>query len=337
MAELFREWLPEALAEPFTVEGCQVELGHYGRQHRCVLRYEIEGRRPDSAEPESRVIYGKVAVDGRGLIAGKAITALRQQTGNGHTRQSFRFNIPQFLGYRRDLQLALLESIPGAPQIGGLLKARLNGGTAGNGEALTLEEALDASARILATLHTSGIRVGPERKLENELAGLRREVAAMHRISPGLGAHCQEWLARVELAAAKSDPLPLCLSHGDFTHSQLLFDGTTSGLVDFDTVCQAEPALDLGHFLAYLRLAVLKAQKAAGLPADALAGQLSSHFIETYVAAIGDKGDKRIDQAQLLTRLPLYEVISLLRIALHSWQKLKGGRLDQVMALLAEY
>jgi hypothetical protein len=34
----------------------------------------------------------------------------------------------------------------------------------------------------------------------------------------------------------------------------------------FDTVCQAEPALDLGQFLAYLRLAVRKASGNGTVP-----------------------------------------------------------------------
>src|SRR3712207_8430077 len=54
-------------------------------------------------------------------------------------------------------------------------------------------------------------------------------------------------------AAAECDPLPLVPSHGDLTPGQILFDGARPGLLDFDTVCQAEPALDLGQFLAYLR------------------------------------------------------------------------------------
>ena len=35
-------------------------------------------------------------------------------------------------------------------------------------------------------------------------------------------------------------------------------------------------------------------------------------------------------------RVPVYEVISLLRMALHSWQKLKGTRLEYVIAVLEE-
>ena len=89
---------------------------------------------------------------------------------------------------------------------------------------------------------------------------LHEGFARVERFSPDLGAGsspgCIRWRAR------RNGHVPqLCFGHGDYTYTQLIFDGTSSGLVDFDTICRAEPALDLGQFLAYSRLAVLKARK----------------------------------------------------------------------------
>jgi aminoglycoside phosphotransferase (APT) family kinase protein len=214
-----------------------------------------------------------------------------------------------------------------------LLKApptRVAGATPGT---LTLEQALDTCARIAAALHTSGIALGHRRLLADELAELRLDVGAVQRVSPDLGAWLQARLEQLEAYAAGSRPLPLCFSHGDFTYTQLVFDGVTGGLVDFDTVCQAEPALDLGQFLAYLRLAVLTAQKTAAGSDGAPGEQLCARFVDTYVAAAGD----HLGEAESLrARLSVYEIISLLRIALHSWQKLKGRRLEHALAVLEE-
>jgi hypothetical protein len=329
MVPVFRETLPDAVAGTFAVASCRVEPGHYGRQHRCVLRYHVTGAAA-GAEREERLIYGKVAADGRGAVSEAAVVALRARLAEQGAAP--RFTIPQPLGFRPDLQLALLEAIPGVPQIAQLLAARLRGEPAPPAS-LTLEEMIDACARIAAALHSSQIELGPRRELADELAGLRAGFAHVRRISPALGARLEDWLARVEAAARQSPPLPLCFSHGDFTYTQLIFDGAATGLVDFDTICRAEPALDLGQFLAYLRVAALKAQKAAAVPSRTLAEPLAAQFQQTYRAAL----DPALAGAtHLPDRVAVYEIISLLRMALHSWQKLKGVRLEHVITLLEE-
>jgi Phosphotransferase enzyme family len=323
------ELLSDALNTRLTIQDCQVELGHYGRQHRCVLRYQITSTTPDDDTPQHMLVYGKIAADGRGALAGPVIAALHEQV----LSQGHQFNIPRSFGFWPDLQLALFEAIPGVPQVAQLLKARMKGQETTQPGKLTLEESLDACARIAAALHTSAITLGQRRTLADELDSLRQSFAIMQRISPELGAQFQGWLERTAAAAANSGALKLCFSHGDFSYTQLIFEGAQSGLVDFDTICQAEPALDLGQFLAYLRVAVLKGQKAAVPTSAALTEQLCTRFLTSYIAAAGEWLE---DEAQLRARVPVYEIISLLRLALHSWQKLKGSRLEYVIAILEE-
>ena len=42
------------------------------------------------------------------------------------------------------------------------------------------------------------------------------------------------------------------------------------------------------------------------------------------------------DEEQLRARTAVYEIVSLLRLALHSWQKLKPARIQNVLAVLEE-
>jgi ABC-type multidrug transport system fused ATPase/permease subunit len=335
MLGIFRETLPAALTDGFAVEDCRVELGHYGRRHRCVLRYQVVGRRPGAGTgagaTQPWLIYGKLAVDDRGALAGPVTAALRERLRE--RADGCPLTIPRALGYRPELRLALLEAIPGEPRLAEALEARVRGQAAAVPDPLTLEEMIDACAGIASLLHTSGIGLGRRRALDDDLAALRAGIGELRRISPELGAQLQAWLARVEAAAGRSDSLPPCLSHGDFTHTQVLFDGVASGLVDFDTVCQAEPALDLGQFLAYLRLEAQKAQQEAAVAPTALAEPLWAGFLDTYLA-LADV--RREDEALLRRRVTIYELVSLLRIALHSWQKLKGTRIENVMAVLEE-
>jgi ABC-type multidrug transport system fused ATPase/permease subunit len=330
VVELLRDLLPEALDDGFVADDCRIELAHYGRMHRCVLRYHVAGRMAGQAAPVQRVIYGKVTDDGSGALTGPVIAALRERVRDSSSPA--RFNIPRALGYRPDLQLLLLEAIPGAPQVARLLGARLRGEAATAGTA-TLEDMHDACARIAATLHTAPIPLGHRRTLDDEVAVLREGFMNMRRISPELGALLQDQLERLTVYAEQINPLPLRFSHGDFTYTQLIFDGISSGLVDFDTVCQAEPALDLGQFLAYLRVAVQKAQRNAAVEPTALADELGTRFFNAYTEAASLESS---DAEHLQARTAVYEIISLLRLALHSWQKLKAARIQNVLVVLEE-
>jgi Phosphotransferase enzyme family len=299
------------------VLACRVEPVHYNRRHRCMSRYHL-----DLAGGRRVVLYGKVSNDGAGARTPAVVDDLRA------TLPGARFALPECLGFRQDLQLVVLTEIPGVPQVAQLLRARLRGEPSPV-SGLALEEAVDACGEIAAALHGSGLRRGAARPLRGELARLRAEVAPIRRLTPELGERLTRWLEQQESAAAATDPLPLCQSHGDFTYTQLIFDGPRSGLVDFDTFCQAEPALDLGHFLAYLRFAEAKARGATSAAEQAeLIERLADRFTAAYTGAGGD--------AAALERVAVYEALSLVRQAAHAWQNLKGARLEQVVTVLAE-
>jgi len=329
MTEILAETLPEALAGQLTIQDVRMVPVNYARRYRCVMRYEIECLAPGN-KLQRREVYGKVATDTQGALIAPVIAALRERVmGN---RNGYQFNIPRSLGFRPDLQLSLLEAIPGTPQINQLLKGRLSGANQPAGE-LTLDHALDACAQIANALHRSNIGLGRRRTLDDDLSALRKDIREVQRVSPELGAQFQSWLDRIESYAEESDALLPRFCHGDYTYAQVIFDGRQSGLVDFDTVCQAEPALDLGQFLAYLRAAAHKARKAASSGATPIGVQLGEHFLDTYIAAAGDQVE---DAERLRIRASVYEVVSLMRMALHSWQQLKATRLENAIAVLEE-
>jgi hypothetical protein len=310
----------------FAVEDCRVELVDYGRQQRATLRYRIRGRAAGATTAEDVVVYGKVTGDGSGALAGPISVALREW--QPHSPIGYRFNVPQVLAWIPELQLSLLEAIPGESLIGDALKGQLRGKPVAAGP-MSLDQMIDACARIAATLHTSGSQLGRRRTFEDELASLRRELAYLQPISPELGARLESWLDEIARVATRSQPLPLCFNHGDYTYGQLLFDGSGSGLVDFDSVCQAEPALDLAQFLTYVRVASLKT-KLTPDATRALIEQLGQRFLDTYAGLVG--GDAR----RLAERVAIYKALSLVRRTMRSWQKFKPGRIESALALLEE-
>jgi hypothetical protein len=327
LVAILQDALSEAEQQPHPVEECRVELVDYGRQHRCTLRYHTSGPAANGSA-HTQLVYGKLTGDGSGAFAGPISTALRERVRDN---AGFYFNVPQVLAWRPDLQLSLLEAIPGEPRMADAIKAQLRDKPIASG-ALSLEQMVDACGQIAATLHTSGIPLGRSRSLDDELAALRRGISHVQLISPDLGTRLGMWLDWLSSYASRSDPLPICFNHGDFTHGQLLFDGSVSGVVDFDSICQAEPALDIGQFLTYLRITSLKS-KLTPLATRTIVEQLSERFMRSYIGAAGDRVG---DPAQLQIRVSVYKAISLLRRALRSWQKFKPGRIDDALATLED-
>ena len=335
MLALLQTVLPSVRNGQLVLEKCQVELGHYGRQHRCVLRYAVAGHWVSNQRPYYQQIYGKVAADGRGELVDQALTLLRRRLREFN--QGARFAIPDTLGYYPDLHLILLSAVPGTPRIAALLKARWNGEPPNASSSLTVEGAITTAAEVSAQLHLAEIQLGRLRTLQDEVNDLQDACQVARQLTPALAVQLQEQINRLKPYLTQQ-PLPYCFSHGDFTHTQLIFDGAMAGLVDFDTVCQAEPALDVGQFLAYLRLAAAKAQRttidsAVQNVMEDSATALCNHFLKTYSQAVGYTP---LTAAYLEKRAAVYEVVSLLRIALHSWQKLKAVRLEQVLCILEE-
>jgi phosphotransferase family enzyme len=304
---------------------CDVELVRYRRQHGCLLRYRLSG----SGSPEGAAlsVYGKIAGGGEGVLTKPAIDAIRQRV---LARAPGSFTVPLIYGFFPDLELVLMESIAGSQRLVASLRSRLHGESSPAPGDLTLEAALDECGRILAMLHSSDISLGPSRSVEDDLLTLYRAGETMLRISPQVGEMFQTWLESLA-EAARARPLGLCFSHGDFKYTQLIFDGRHPGLVDFDTVCQAEPALDLGHFSAYLWLATLKALKAKTQEGDEFCEGLCAQFLDAYVGAGG--GDA-VSRNELAARVRVYELVSLLRLAYHAWQRFKPVRFGYLMAII---
>jgi thiamine kinase-like enzyme len=329
MRAVLNETLPQALDNTLAIDTCDVELVDYARRYRAVLRYHLEGKRPGNGRVERQTIYGKVFTNNAGALAGPITSALRERVLNNG---GYTFHVPRALGWRPDLHLSLMEAIPGKPLLSDALKAHFKGQAAGP-EAPSLRGMVEACAKIAAALHTSNIKLGRRRTLDDELAALRTDFIDIQRISPDLGVRLETWLEQLSAYAEQSDALNPTFCHGDYTYTQIVFEGQQAGLVDFDSVCQAEPALDLGHFLGYLRVAGFKAQQAAGGNSPALVGELSEQFMRTYLATLGNRIE---DAERLRVRVAIYQMISLLRRALRSWQKFKPSRLEHALALIEQ-
>jgi aminoglycoside phosphotransferase (APT) family kinase protein len=326
MRAAFSIALPAAQARVFEVAECPVELVDYGRARRATLRYHVRGPSQRGGTFE-QVVYGKLTGDGSGAMAESIISALRQRLLLRPASE--RFAVPDVFAWLPDTQLSLLEAIPGESMIGDMVKGRVRGKVDPQGVP-SLESVVETCARIAATLHTSNIPLGPRRTLDDELAALRRSLVEIQRVSPLLAAEIEPRIERLSAKAARSEALPLRFNHGDFTHGQVLIDGERVGLIDFDSVCQAEPALDIGQFLTYLRLAGTKS-KLSPEATEAALNELAERFIGAYLDAVdGYSGDA----ALLRARVALYRKVSMLRRIGRSWLKFKANRIAGAIEVL---
>ncbi len=311
----------------------KIDVIHYKPHHSCVIRYQmIPQVGIQNGNKKRDVIYGKASHHRGGAQRIEAIVQLRERLQNDWT--NIHFNLPRPLGHISELRLTLLGPVPGKPRrIFRLLRKRLGDKRNGKPEALTLEEAIEACAKIGAALHTSGIEMGDGRYLADDLNNLQTAITAIRTHSPEFGKQLQNWLEQLKDVAYDTEPFLHCFSHGDFTYSQLLFDGRKSGLIDFDDICQAEPAFDLGRFLAYLRVAILRIQQSSTPLTRILTSQLRAQFLEAYLY---ETRTHIVDGCRLQERVFVYEFANLLLMAIRNWQKFKSYRLPYVMTALEE-
>src|SRR5687768_3834573 len=200
MIDVLRATLPESLQQQFAIEDCQIQRVSYRRRQRCVLRYTIAGRTPRSDEVRRLIVYGKVTASGDETLKSRMMDVLRDRIRQ--PAALYRFTLPRSFGARPDLRLSLLEALPGEAQIGPALEARLRGQPAP--DALPLEEMVATCGNVAAMLHASGVALGRPRTLDDELAGLLRQIAMARRFAPSFGARAQSWLDRIAVLAEQS-------------------------------------------------------------------------------------------------------------------------------------
>jgi aminoglycoside phosphotransferase (APT) family kinase protein len=162
---------------------------------------------------------------------------------------------------------------------------------------------------------------------------LHEEIRVVLEWFPRFREAIEEPLVVVESLSDSTPPLPPVFSHGDFRYTQLIFLKKQAGLVDFGSICQAEPALDLGEFLAYQRMTMRKEYNAHPDQTAEGTDELCELFLTTYIKSTEDITE---DEDHLRARVSFYEILNLLRLTVHSLQKLKGARAQAAMQVLQE-
>jgi hypothetical protein len=313
MAEVFTRALGRAI-DPADVS---VGIAHYGRRDRCALRYEVE----------ASTYYGKLRTDGTALHTQLSLRSLNGQLAR---RRSTGLLLPELVTVDEDKGLLIMTEVPGTPSL--------------KDEILAIAEEPDRAGRVIADvgrvaafLHSCKLDHVDRRTMDDELEQLATAISQIRRGSPRLGRTLHRQLELLGSIASGQPAQQLRLGHGDFTPSQFLLGEHSIGLVDFDTLCRAEPARDLGQFLAYCRLVLARSDLDAGLRARSI-DQIEYALLAGYHVGFGAEANPcaRAITIVPMERLRVYEAVSLTRMSVHSWMKNKDQRLTVAMTMLDE-
>ena len=310
-----------------TTRPTSVDLVHHSRQGASVLRYGV--RRLDSAATSaSAYVYGKVYPD--------KTTGSRVHHFLGSWVNDGRVHVPVSLGYSSRLRLGLTEALPGQPSLPSIVRSAVRVGVGRlvseyDGSA---RDAVGSTGRTLAALHSTRQATAPERTIRQLTRELDAELDVVQQVWPRTVDHVRSLLDRAGVdralgARAGTAGAAPVLCHGDFTPSQvLLTDQAVCGIVDFDTVCRGEEAMDVGRFLAHLDLLITKD---CGLSAGPIRQQLADSFLTGYAGSLGIT----VTDQPSLDRIAGFRSLSLASTALHACRQLKERRLHLALSLLS--
>jgi hypothetical protein len=307
----------------------RAEPVRYKPGDRCVIRYRLRFGDPETAEgagtaPRTCTLIAKLYQERREAQAAHDLLArLRDQAWVTWTARP--------LGVVPDLPLALTEDLGSSrdpvPAHSGLHLVH-----PGSKDAF---EVVARAARALAELHTSGLDTdGLSRRTGADEAGKAAKRARLleqyvPELAPVVGPVTDALCAT--LAGLPADTLRP--GHGSYKSSQLMVRDGAVFLVDFDQFCLADPALDVGYFLAYLRPAGLWYRRAGRRAWFAAA---AGTFLSSYLARLAERGESAATCAGIAGRAPAFEAALLLKIAARRANRLHSPRPGEVAAVLDE-
>ena len=296
---------------------------------RCVIRYRLRFSGPattDGAAIGSMTctLVAKLYRELReAQDATRLLTALRAGAAAGWTAQP--------LGVVPGLPLAITEDL-GSSRSPVPARSGLDVVHPGSEDA---SDVVGRAARALAELHASVLDTGDLklRTAADEAGKAAKRARLLEQYVPGSAAVVRQ-VAATLCAALEALPTDTVRpAHGSYKPSQLLVRDGAVFLVDFDQFCLADPALDVGYFLAYLRPAGFwyhRAGRRAWFEAAAEA------FLSTYLHRLAERGESAATCAGIAVRAPVFEAALLLKIAARRANRLHSPRPGEVAAVLEE-
>lgn len=243
------------------VLSCSVTPVRYRAGARCVFRYEL------STPSRAVTIFGKLLEPGAAELAA-TVDALHRASVESPAMP----HVPPPLAYWPELRMVLQPEVAGRAELNDLAFSQ-------DVELATRERWLRDAGLRLAGLHALQQVPAPSRTLDEDLAELWEYLAPMAAADPALARRYEAAVDQVAAAVRDLPEPPRVASHGAFRTDQFLIQDDRLVLIDLDGFCWANPARDIGNFLAYLRWKAIRQPQRAGL-----IEQAGERFLEGYEA-----------------------------------------------------
>ena len=322
----------------------------YKPANRCVIRYHLMLDQPgmDMPGPKKLTLFGKVYANAH---QARAVFALQQELyqqqlddGKGQPL------LPRPLGMIDTLGLPLNEAIQ-SPELDAsgraleskpmrtgteVLQPQFVFGRGGEVSAVLIpEEILKRTASALARLHNSHLSLDgqPPRTATKEVKRLHERASLLAAYYPALAEQIQQLAGQLGESLEAARPDTLMPAHGGFKSSQLLIDTHQVFVVDFDGFCLADPALDVGYFLAYLCPSGLWYRR-PGM--RQWFEQAAETFLAAYCRAMRESGVASVIIDGIAARSQIYEAALLFKIATRRVNRLNSPRPQELVAILGE-
>jgi hypothetical protein len=322
----------------------------YKPANRCVIRYHLTLERADGGPSARRsfTLFGKVYANPE---QAESVQAMQEELYNEQVRAlGSRIAgqvllsplLPRPLGTIKALGLTLNEAVqpatPDETMLTGVraLRPQIRRGRGGEIAAIiTPDEELRLTAVALAGLHTSTVQPheGSPRTGAKEAKRARERASLIAAHTPGQAVEAQRLARQLAAGLEALKPDTYRPAHGGFKASQLLFHGHQVFVVDFDGFCLADPALDVGYFLAYLRPSGLWYQRPGMRQWFEAAKEV---FLTTYRQAMREHGLAKSTIEGIVERSRLYEAALIFKIATRRANRLNSSRSKELSAMFSE-
>jgi phosphotransferase family enzyme len=310
------------------LRACTPQIISYKPGSRCTIMYHLEYPAELAAgRGWPTTVIAKTYRGKKGQIAYDGMLALwRSPLSAGDV-----VTIAEPLAYVPELKLLVQGPIPAEQSLEDLLKLAL---VAGTPEALEdLRHYMRMSARGLAALHRSGVHPGETMTWQEWLPDVHDLIERLVVPLPALAHAVTPLVARLEAIAAEHPPDPPVPTHGTFDPEQVLIAQGRIGFIDFDSFCLAEPAMDIGLFLAAIMDSGIKAGDEVLDSREARLARLDQ------LRAIGEVFLAEYESLAPVSRqrVALWEAIDFLLDALHAWTKAKPAGPDNDLLILEHH
>ncbi|MGZ9225950.1 MAG: phosphotransferase, partial [Anaerolineales bacterium] len=249
----------------------------------CVIRYTVE------TDTGKEMFYGK-SFSGNAERLMKTITDLHHSSQENPDMPLI--SVPVALW--PDMEMILQASVPDGIEFTHFAYDQKY-------DASEREEWMVKAGRALGVFHNSSTAPSESKTIYDDLRDLHEYTVIMSKVRADLATKYEEVIQQIITKVGHFKEPKSVASHGAMRTDQYIRQGDRLAMIDLDSYCWANPARDLGNFLAYLCWKAIRQPEHAQFVERA-----GRAFLEGYLSVQGD-----IDERWL----SVYQAASLLKIA----------------------